>query len=237
MVGPAQKSTLVVVAHPDDEVLGAGGLISTLTSQGLPVRAAILCSGADARLHRPDDNKLLDDLRSASEALGMGEPILGDFPNIRMNMVPHLEIVQFIEAAMVETSAAHLVTHHPSDLNDDHRQVSIACQAAARLPQRRPELTAVSGLYFMEVPSSTDWSFVAPGVSFAPNSFVELTDHHLNQKINALACFRGVMREYPHPRSEEVLRGLAAVRGGQAGLNQAEAFQAAHLNLADVRWA
>ena len=39
------------------------------------------------------------------------------------------------------------------------------------------------------------------------------------------------MRDYPHPRSPEAIRGLAATRGAQAGLNHAEAFQTAHLNL------
>jgi len=33
------------------------------------------------------------------------------------------------------------------------------------------------------------------------------------------------MRPYPHPRSKEVLKGLAALRGGQSGKIYAEAFQ------------
>jgi hypothetical protein len=33
------------------------------------------------------------------------------------------------------------------------------------------------------------------------------------------------MRDFPHPRSEEILKGLAAYRGGQAGLRYAEGFQ------------
>ena len=37
--------------------------------------------------------------------------------------------------------------------------------------------------------------------------------------------YRGVMRSYPHPRSTEYITGLAAVRGGQWGVNFAEAFE------------
>ena len=44
-------------------------------------------------------------------------------------------------------------------------------------------------------------------------------------KCKALAMYRGVMRPYPHPRSNEYLMGLAAVRGSQWGCNYAEAFQ------------
>src|SRR5690348_2857867 len=106
------RSVLVVVAHPDDEVLGAGGLAGFLTRRGVPVRACILCGEVDARLHRPEDEQLAEDRSRAAEVLGMGEPILGSFPNIRMNTVTHLEIVQFIEGAIAETGADVLVTHH-----------------------------------------------------------------------------------------------------------------------------
>jgi len=43
--------------------------------------------------------------------------------------------------------------------------------------------------------------------------------------VKALAQYRGVMRDYPHPRSEEALTGLAAYRGAQSGCNYAEAFE------------
>jgi hypothetical protein len=35
------------------------------------------------------------------------------------------------------------------------------------------------------------------------------------------------VRDFPHPRSPEILTGLAAYRGGQAGMKYAEAFQTA----------
>lgn len=47
----------------------------------------------------------------------------------------------------------------------------------------------------------------------------------LQIKLDSLAAFRGVMRNFPHPRSAEIVRGLAAYRGGQAGDKYAEAFQ------------
>jgi hypothetical protein len=33
------------------------------------------------------------------------------------------------------------------------------------------------------------------------------------------------MRDFPHPRSEEVIKSYAAIRGAEAGLKYAEAFQ------------
>lgn len=229
-------SALIVVAHPDDEILGAGGLASRLTCRGVPVRAAILCSDVAARTNRPGDGDLQYDLMKAAETLGMGEPLLGTFPNIQMNTVPHLELVQFVENAIEETGADVIVTHHPEDLNDDHKQVSSAAQAAARLPQRKEGLPRLRSLHFMEVLSSTDWGYPASDGGFTPNSFIELGEHHLARKLAALSCYRDVMRPYPHPRSVEAIRGLAQVRGAQAGMVLAEAFDTRFLNLDFLSW-
>ena len=54
---------------------------------------------------------------------------------------------------------------------------------------------------------------------------VEVGKEGVDAKIKALGMYRGVMRPYPHPRSAEYITGLAAVRGGQWGVNYAEAFE------------
>ena len=213
----------MVVAHPDDEILGFGGTGAKLTAAGDIVQPVILCGNVDARTERPADEELFADMMAANRRVGFQPPVLGDFPNIRMNSVDHIDIVQFIEKQIAEFQPHRIFTHHPSDLNDDHKQVNRAALAAARLFQRRRDVRPLEELALMEIPSSTDWSFgEQPG--FVPNSFVEI-GAFLDVKIEALRCYRNVMRDYPHPRSPEVLRGLAVIRGAQAGLQLAEAFQ------------
>lgn len=219
-----QKVNLVVVAHPDDEILGFGATGAKLVAAGEIVQPIILCGSVDIRTLRPSNEELYADMLKANAEVGFAEPILGDFPNIRMNTVPHVEIVQFIEAQIQKFKPARIFTHHPGDLNDDHTQVSKACLAAARFFQRRADIPALEALYFMEILSSSDWAFPGVAETFKPTSYVEVTAH-LQQKIDALHHYRNVMRAFPHPRSDEVVRGLAAYRGGQSGLNYAEAFQ------------
>lgn len=216
---------LIVVAHPDDEVLGAGGMAAWCADHDIPVRASILSSGVAARQHRPEDSELTQDTQQASRILGMGQSILGSFPNIKMNTVAHLDLVQFVEGSILESGATHLVTHHPDDLNDDHSQVSRACQAAARLSQRRSDVQPVRSLRLMEVPSSTDWSFAGVNAGFRPTDFLPLTSAQLTRKLTALAAYRDVMRPAPHPRSDDAIRALSTHRGAQAGVLAAEAFQ------------
>ncbi len=216
---------LTVTAHPDDEVLGFGGTSYVLTQRGAKVYNLILSGEADARQNRPSVEYLRTHTSKAQEIIGAEPPLFGFFPNIKFNTVPHLDIVQFIEGKIEELKPDYIFTHHPSDLNNDHYHTSIACQAAVRLFQRK-DVKPIRGFYFIEIPSSTDWAFSATGQNFNPNTFVEIALSGLEKKIESLNIYDGVMRNYPHPRSIEVLRGLAAYRGGQAGLNYAEAFQA-----------
>lgn len=219
-------SVLIVVSHPDDEVLGCGATAAILASQGTSVRSCILSSEAGARHGRPELEDLHNDTRKAQEILGLDEPFFGSFSNLSLNTVPHIELVQFIEAAIVETGATTIFTHHPSDLNDDHRHTSRACQAAARLYQRRGDITPLKALYFMEILSATDWAF-AGSEAFNADTYFEVGEEMLDRKIEALSSYRGVMREFPHPRSVEIIKGLAAYRGGQSGMRYAESFQTA----------
>ncbi|MCC2606137.1 PIG-L deacetylase family protein [Planctobacterium marinum] len=215
---------LVVVAHPDDEILGFGGAGAKLVTKGESVQAVILCGNVNARDRRPTDEQLYQDMLAANKKLGFEVPVLGTFPNIKMNTVDHLSIVQFIEKQIMEFQPNRIFTHHPSDLNDDHVHVSKACLAASRLYQRRNDVTPLQCLSFIEIQSSTDWSYEYQGAKFSANHFVEINDT-IDKKIEALSCYRGVMRDFPHPRSPEALKGLAAYRGGQSGQLYAEAFQ------------
>jgi|SRR5690625_3503349 len=218
-------SYLVVVAHPDDEVLGAGATIYKLTKSGHKVNVCILSGEVNARNGRPTIDELDEDVNSSLRLLGVKRIIKGDFPNIKFNTVPHLNLVQFIEEAIAETKADVVFTHHPADLNNDHLHTSLACQAAVRLFQRRDDVTPLKELLFMEIPSSTEWGLNKSMDQFSPNTFIEVGEENVQKKIEALAQYRGVMRDYPHPRSKEAIKGLAALRGGQAGMHYAEAFE------------
>lgn len=218
------KVNLVVVAHPDDEILGFGATGAKLADLGEVVQPVILCGNVDVRHMRPTDSELYGDMIAANKMVGFSEPVLGGFPNIRMNNVDHLDIVQFIEQQIMQFQPDRIFTHHPSDLNDDHYQVSKACLAASRYYQRRSDVKPLTSLHYMEIQSSTDWSYETDRQSFKPNHFSDVGGY-MDKKLKALSCYRNVMREYPHPRSVEAIKGLMAYRGGQSGIKYAEAFQ------------
>ncbi|MGI6384531.1 MAG: PIG-L deacetylase family protein [bacterium] len=216
---------LIVVAHPDDEVLGIGATIYKLAKEGHGVDVCIMNVDAEARAERPADDILNSDMKTSNSVLGVNRIYQGPFPNIKMNTVSHLEMVQFIEQAILSSQPDVIITHHPADTNNDHLHTSMACQTAIRLFQRRTDVKPVSEFWFMECLSSTEWSVNSSMNRFQPNTFIEVGFEGVKAKITALSSYRGVMRSYPHPRSDEAIKGLAAYRGSQSGLNYAEAFE------------
>lgn len=216
---------LIVVAHPDDEVLGAGASIYKWTREGHQVNVALMCTEAKARAFRPGDEELNSNLDESAAYLGISKKYEATFPNIEMNTVPHLKLVQFIESTIKESEPDIIITHHPADTNNDHLQTSMACQEAIRLFQRRPEAKRLNEFWYMEVPSCSEWAINNAINLFRPNCYVEVGKEGVDAKIKALSMYRGVMRPYPHPRSAEYITGLAAMRGGQWGQEYSESFE------------
>lgn len=220
---------LFVVAHPDDEVLGAGATIEKLVSQSHKVAVAIMSGHAAARKNLSDT--LAEDEANAMKIMGVDKVYHADFPNIKMNTVPHLDLVKFIESCIDDWKAEAIFTHHPSDVNIDHQETSNAAIAACRLFQRTDNVPKLHMFAYMEVLSSTEWSLNSADNRFTPNYFVEVGKEGIDTKIEALSAYTGVMRPFPHPRSKEAIEGLAAYRGAQSGCSYAEAFETVFISV------
>ena len=144
-----------------------------------------------------------------------------------MNQVPHIDLVNFIENAIIGSGAEIIITHHPSDINNDHYQTSIACQEAVRIYQRREINNPIKEFWYMEVLSSTDWSLGTSSNHFTPNIFINVSETDMANKIRLLSHYSGALRNRPHPRCKNTILGLASFRGGQSGFEYAEAFECA----------
>lgn len=215
------KNYLFVVAHPDDEVLGAGATMYELAKNGNNVYVCCLSCECDTRV-----DELLEGMKKTHKMLGVKESYVGSYRCLCFKDEPHHEMVQFVEKAIVESQADVVVTHHPTDLNNDHYITSIICQEAVRLPQRLIGYDKkIENLMFMEVPSETDWHLNNAWDSFKPNTYQSVSKSAVSMKIRALLVYDNVVRVTPHPRSQRNLKALAALRGSECGFENAEAFQ------------
>lgn len=216
----AHERIAVIAAHPDDEVMFAGGAMALHARAGAVVNILIAATGATARAGRQGRYvaKLRSQAKKVADLLGARHVEFAGFPDNRMDTVPLLDVVQRIEAFLAAHGADRIYTHHGGDLNIDHRIVHHAVVTACRpLPGVRP-LEILAG----ETNSATEWT--TPDLpSFVPIDFLDIAPV-LEAKIQALECYEGEIRAWPHPRSAAGVRALAAWRGAQSGFAAAEAF-------------
>ena len=217
------KRILIVAAHPDDEVLGAGGTMARLAAEGHELYTLLLGDGESARYVKANP-KLKKDIGhrkssayKANKALGVKEIFLYQLPDNRFDSVPLLDVVKIIEKVKNEIKPEIIFTHYADDLNVDHQ---ITAQAVVTAPRPMPG-EAVREIYAFEILSSTEWNFP---VTFAPDVFYDISGH-IKNKIAALGHYKREMREFPHPRSIEGVKIHAQDWGMKIGVNYAEAFK------------
>jgi len=218
-------NVLVVAAHPDDEVLGCGGTIARLASEGARVSILILANGLTSRADFDpvkDAPRLAahhERARRAGALVGATEVNLAGFPDQKMDTVPLLDITQTIERELARVRPALVFTQHGGDLNLDHVITFRATLTATRpLPG-----SGVRQVLSYEIPSSTDWSFQQFEPRFTPSVFYEITGH-VEAKVAAMQIYESEARAFPHPRSPEALLANARRWGSAIGAAAAEAF-------------
>ena len=201
---------LVLAAHADDGELGCGGTLAKLIEQGIEIRyvAFSLCEESVPEGFPRD--VLAAELREACRSIGIPPDHLTvfrypvrRFPQYRQDILENLiQIRQEFQPTLVLLPA-------PTDVHQDHQ---VVYQEGVRAFKQ------VSILGY-ELP----WN----NLTFTASAFVHLEERHVESKLAALRHYRS-----QHHRSywrEDLVRGLARVRGAQAGVDYAEAFHV-------IRW-
>ena len=216
------KNILVVGAHSDDEVLGVGGMI--LKAKKLNSRVSVLiATDSVSTQYQNDKNKEArreNHLYDCCKVLGVDEVKQLTFPDMKLDTVAHVDLNQEISHFLQDKKIDTVFVHHPYDINLDHRLLFDSVMVAAR-PVPGQQIKTILSYY---TPSSSEWGAFDNSHIFAPNVYIDIHDV-IEKKIEALACYKDEMRPFPHPRSIENIRVMAAYFGAQVGLAAAEAFK------------
>jgi len=218
------KRVLIIAAHPDDEILGCGGLISKYQSRGVIFKVVFIGEGSTCRFEDPTCEKGLLAIKqrnsSAIKALNVLKIKDIEFNNLpcgRLDQTPIISINKIIEKSIKSFMPDTVLTHSPSDANNDHKIVFNATIMATRPGAKNHVNTVMS----YEVLSSSEWAYVE---TFTPSYFEELTEKDVELKYQALSHYESEIKNYPHPRSSDGVKALAMMRGMQSGFKFAEAF-------------
>ncbi len=211
---------LVIATHPDDEVLGCGGVIARHASRGDRVDVLVVTRGAPDQFSDSQVKELRKELESAHSILGVAAVHFLDFPAPKLDLVPAHELADAIGAQIgsIQPSVAYLP--HRGDLHSDHRSAFGAALVAARPIGN----CIVRKLLSYETLSETEWAAPVAEDAFLPSVFIDITAY-LDKKKKAMAAYRSQLKEFPHPRSLQAVESLARLRGSTVGVQAAEAFQ------------
>ena len=222
------KKIMVIVAHPDDEILGIGGTINLLAKLGAKIKVVILGEGITSRSNErkinKDKKKLLihkNNIEDARDILGYHELSTYNLPDNRFDTFALLDIIKIIEDEKYIYNPEVIFTHHGGDLNIDHQKTFEAVLTSVRPVKKE----TVKALICFETMSSTEWKSTTDSRNFMPNFFIVLTEDELIKKIAAMESYIFEKRDFPHPRSGKSIRNRAQMWGITVGAEFAEPFQ------------
>ena len=222
------KKILIVVAHPDDEILGLGATMNSLINNyGVTTHVIILGEGITSRFDGSKNNQQDEELQIHHNNIYDAQKIINyhsvstyNFSDNRFDSVPLLDIVKIIEKEKEDFQPEIVFTHHGGDINIDHQKTFEAVITACRPMKDEKVQTIIT----FETPSSTEWRSYNSSNYFVPNFYVEISEKNISKKIEAMEKYEFEKREYPHPRSPKALLALAQKRGVEVGKYLAEAF-------------
>ena len=236
---------LIVSAHPDDEIIGMGGVIKKL-SKNHEIQILFLADGITARksighvnstkyeISKDMDEKMKKEVeirkkhaKNALKILGVSNMKFLDLPDNELDTVPFLKIVKAVEKEIQSSKCKIIFTHHHNDLNIDHR---IAYEAS--ITANRPIFnSSVKTLISFEAISSTDWR---KPYKFNPNLFVDISKE-LTTKMKSMKEYKNEIQQFPHPRSIKALEANAIRWGSLSGYKAAESFEIITSRMNDLK--
>jgi LmbE family N-acetylglucosaminyl deacetylase len=211
------KRVMVLAPHPDDEIIGTGGLLSRLTREKSDALVVYGSMPNDVRRAEAVHGlSILDDFDGRIDYEHLYFDTDGD-----LDMKPMKELVSDIEEHIQRFTPDMVIMPEPGGFHQDHRAIAEAAIAALRPNggtfNYRPPIVAV-----YEEPSDY-WTLETE--QHHPILYVSLTDEDIERKCQAMKSHISQDRPHPSERSVEAIRALAILRGAQAGVHLAEAYE------------
>ena len=217
------KKVLVVAPHPDDEVLGCGGVMKKMVNNGSEAYVLIVTNahvGDPERYLLEGIQNVRNEALAAHRALGVKDTFFMDFPAPRLDTFPSYKIATALSELIQKYQFDTVFVPHRGDIHKDHKAVFDATLVACRPVNN----CSVKRVYAYETLSETEWGVPYQSEAFIPNVFVELTEEEFNAKCVAMRFFKSQIREFPSTRSIEAMEALAKYRGATVSYPRAEAF-------------
>jgi LmbE family N-acetylglucosaminyl deacetylase len=205
---------MAIAAHPDDEVLGCGGVLALHARAGDPVTIVIVCEGESHR-YGPDGVGQGGHILQAAQKLGVRDVRHLRFPDQTLETIRLTDLITPLEQIVREVRPRVVYCQYGGDVNRDHQILFKAALVATR-----PTEDYIDAVYAFDTASSTEWAYPR---TFVPDTWVDISQT-LTAKLEAMSCYVSELRDYPHPRSLKALEHRSRAFGNQVCLDAAEVF-------------
>lgn len=228
MIGLRQQKLLVIAPHPDDEVLGCGGLIQKVKNENGQVFVLFLTVGDTKDFSKTgfsSSQERQEEIMAVSELLRFDEyhvAFPGNDFHLKLDELGQKVLMDLIEreSPLSLERLRPTIVAFPSlaSYNQDHRVAALAAHAALR-PANDPKYLVPTVLAYEGM--ADGWTLQRQEES---NFFIPLSAEELETKLSAMALYRSQVRPAPHPRSLPMIRTFSQLRGAQSGTDFAEGF-------------
>lgn len=212
-------TVLVIAPHPDDEVLGCGGVIAKRAAAGDEVWVCVVTEGKTPMYSEEFIRNEDSEMRNAHRKLGVAHAITLKLPSAMLDSVPQHEINEKLTEVVDMVKPDEVFIPHHGDIHIDHQIVADAAMVSLR-PNGKNKVRRILAY---ETMSETDWNTPNIQNAFIPNVYEDISEYVV-QKTEALMMYRSQVQEYPAARSPIGIQGLALHRGATVGMESAEAF-------------
>lgn len=210
---------MVVSPHPDDETLGAGGMLLRCKREK---KAIFWLNVTNMKEDYGYDQRRVQE-RNQEIELVRKEFDFDEFCNLELEPAglekySFSDVGEKIATFVRKMKPDTLVLPYPRDAHTDHRAVfdwMMPFSKSFRYP-------FVDKVLLMEIVSETEFSTYE--TAFTPNFFVDISDD-MDEKIEIMKIYKSEMGEGFFPRSERNIRALGTFRGSIANCMYAEAFR------------
>ena len=212
---------LIIAPHPDDEILGCGGVIAKYIAQKKEIYIAVATNGhlgAPELFPKEGTQKVQKEAIQSHQFLGVKKTIFLNFPVLQLESSPSYKLSIAISKLIKEFKIDTMLIPHRGDIHKDHRICFEAALVAAR-----PLHCSVKKILAYETLSETEWAAPFGDDAFIPTIFEDITGF-IQNKLDAFTFFTTQQKEFPHPRSLKTIEALSHFRGATVGLKNAEAF-------------
>ena len=214
-----KKRVLVITPHPDDETLGVGGSIAKLINQGHDVYILTVSGHLPPLYDRKDYDKTVKEAHKAYDILGITHSKFLEIPATMIGDEPVHSLNNKIVSVINEYKPNFVFCPFP-DRHIDHRLVFESTLVATRPIQAGADIELVAAY---ETLSETHWNAPYIEPNFVPNLVIDISNF-INQKVEAMKCYRSQLTINKGPRSVKAVKALAQFRGSQSGFDFGEAL-------------